>query len=66
MLHAENGYGFVLASPEKAVCDMLSDFIMNPVAIGAVIMAFIGVFTDPTTAGMSDSAQAMTYTEPKK
>lgn len=30
------------------------------------VLAILGVVTDPTTAGVSDSQQAMTYTEPKK
>ena len=30
------------------------------------LMAILGIVTDPTTAGVSDSSQAMTYTEPKK
>lgn len=30
-----------------------------------VILAIIGVVTDPTTAGIGDSAQAMTYAAPK-
>ena len=30
------------------------------------LLAFLGVFTDPTTAGVSDSARAMTYTTPNK
>ena len=30
------------------------------------LMAILGIVTDPTTAGVSDSTQAMTYTEPKK
>ena len=30
------------------------------------VLVIIGVVTDPTTAGVSDSAQALTYTEPKK
>lgn len=29
------------------------------------LLALFGVVNDPTTAGASDSAQAMTYTEPK-
>lgn len=29
-------------------------------------LAILGVVTDPTTAGVSDSAQAMSYSEPKK
>ena len=30
------------------------------------VLVILGVVTDPTTAGVSDSEQAMTYTEPKK
>lgn len=30
------------------------------------ILALMGVVTDPTTAGIHDSAQAMTYETPKK
>ena len=30
------------------------------------ILALLGIVTDPTTAGLSDSAQALTYEEPKK
>ena len=50
----------------EAVGNMLVEFVQNPVAIGAVVMAFIGVFTDPTTAGVSDSTQALSYVAPKK
>lgn len=31
-----------------------------------VVLTILGVVTDPTTSGVSDSKQAMTYTEPKK
>lgn len=30
------------------------------------VLSILGVVTDPTTAGVADSAQALTYTEPKK
>lgn len=30
------------------------------------ILALLGIVTDPTTAGLSDSAQALTYEKPKK
>lgn len=30
------------------------------------VLSILGVVTDPTTEGVSDSAQAMTYNEPKK
>lgn len=31
-----------------------------------MILAILGVVTDPTTAGITDSTQALEYTEPKK
>ena len=30
------------------------------------VLALLGIVTDPTTAGISDSAQALTYEKPKK
>lgn len=30
------------------------------------VLAILGVVTDPTTSGVSDSEQALTYTVPKK
>lgn len=30
------------------------------------VLAILGIVTDPTTAGVSDSKQALTYSEPKK
>ena len=30
------------------------------------VLVVLGVVTDPTTAGVTDSEQALTYTEPKK
>jgi phi LC3 family holin len=36
--------------------------------VGAIfsVLAMLGVVNDPTTAGMSDSKQALTYDKPKK
>lgn len=31
-----------------------------------VVLAILGIVSDPTTEGLSDSKLAMTYTEPKK
>lgn len=30
------------------------------------VLAILGIVTDPTTSGVGDSAQAMTYTEPRR
>lgn len=39
--------------------------VQNPFALGCVIVAIIGYINDPTTKGISDSSQAMTYQKPK-
>ena len=39
--------------------------VMDIVVMLLQILAFIGVVSDPTTKGLSDSAQAMRYKEPK-
>ena len=49
-----------------ALKQALVDFIGNPFLIGTAAIALLGQFIDPTTAGVSDSKQAMTYTAPKK
>ena len=38
----------------------------NPVVLTAVAVSVWNAINDPTTAGDSDSAQALTYTKPKK
>ncbi len=39
--------------------------VMDIVVMLLQILAFIGVVSDPTTKGLSDSVQAMGYEEPK-
>lgn len=67
--------GVILAamgiSPEMlttwgAVIDAFKALITNPFMLGSVVLAVMGVLNDPTTAGISDSSQAMLYGEPKK
>lgn len=43
----------------------VSDQLIAIVGTVFSVLALIGVVNDPTVAGMSDSEQAMTYTEPK-
>lgn len=49
-----------------AVIVAVKDLISNPYMLASVICAVLGVFIDPTTAGVTDSQQAMTYNEPRK
>jgi len=38
----------------------------NPFRLGCVLVAVIGIFTDPTTPGIGDSQRALTYCKPGK
>lgn len=49
-----------------AVINSLKSFISNPYMIVSVIVAVLGVINDPTTKGITDSTQALSYTKPKK
>ena len=40
--------------------------VLNPVIVVSVIVSLWGIINDPTTKGLSDSAQALTYETPKK
>ena len=40
--------------------------VMNPVIVVSVIVSLGGIINDPTTKGLSDSSQALTYTQPKQ
>ena len=50
----------------QAVIDQAKALISNPFMLVSVALAVLGVFVDPTTAGVSDSAQALGYEKPKK
>ncbi len=40
--------------------------LSNPFALGCVVVAVVGYINDPTTQGITDSKQALTYNKPKK
>lgn len=44
----------------------LGDKLLAVVNALFAVLSILGIVTDPTTAGVSDSAQALTYTKPKK
>lgn len=50
----------------EAVWVAIRSLFGNPFQIGCVVLAILGVFVDPTTAGVSDSSRALTYTAPNK
>jgi len=53
-------FGFTLNLGE------LGDKLLAVVNALFAVLTILGVVTDPTTAGVSDSKQAMTYEAPKK
>ena len=44
---------------------ILSEAVRNPVVVFAVLACIWNALNDPTTKGLSDSKQALTYSEPK-
>ena len=48
-----------------AIGRVLLDAVKNPVVIVSVLVSVFNTLTDPTTKGLSDSKQALTYTQPK-
>lgn len=58
----------VVAAPFGLVLDFgeLGNQLLAIVNAVFAILAILGIVTDPTTAGVGDSALALTYEEPKK
>lgn len=46
--------------------DWLGERLLAVVNAAFALLAILGVVTDPTTAGVSDSTQALTYDKPKE
>lgn len=53
-------FGFVIDLGE------LGNNLLDVVNAAFILLAILGVVNDPTTAGLSDSIQAMSYTKPKE
>lgn len=50
----------------QALWDALVRAVCNPVIVVAMVLSLWNAITDPTTQGLGDSAQALTYTQPKE
>jgi phi LC3 family holin len=44
----------------------LGNKLLNVVEAVFTVLAILGIVTDPTTAGLSDSSRALAYTKPNK
>ena len=49
-----------------ALGNLIVGALSNPYVLTLVAVSVWNALTDPTTAGLGDSTQALTYTEPKK
>ena len=49
-----------------AVWEAVVNMVGNPYMLISVVLAVLGVFIDPTTAGISDSKRALSYKSPVK
>ena len=50
----------------QAIGNVLLQAVQNPVIVVSVLVSLWNLINDPTTATLSDSTQALTYTQPKK
>lgn len=55
----------VMFTSWQAVGQAFKQLVTNPYQLAAVALAVLGVFVDPTTAGIGDSEQALQYRRPK-
>lgn len=62
LMVAQNVLGFCGVSFDAT---LLSNELIGLVGSVFSVLALLGVVNDPTTAGMSDSKQALTYDKPK-
>ena len=48
-----------------AIWNLFVEAIQNPVVVLSVVVSVYNAIIDPTTKGIGDSEQALTYTQPK-
>ncbi len=49
-----------------SVIDAIEAVLRNPFQLVTAILAVLAIFVDPTTAGFTDSARALSYKSPNK
>ena len=50
----------------KALFELVIGAVSNPYVLGLVVVSVWNALNDPTTSGVSDSTNALTYKTPKK
>jgi phi LC3 family holin len=48
-----------------SIWNLFVQAVQNPVVVLSVVVSVYNAIIDPTTKGIGDSAQALTYTQPK-
>lgn len=60
------GVDVTMLTSWDALRQAIAEFLGNPFLIGCAVIALLGQFVDPTTAGLQDSDRAMSYVAPGK
>ena len=50
----------------KALFELVIEAVSNPYVLGLVVVSVWNALNDPTTSGVNDSTNALTYKTPKK
>jgi phi LC3 family holin len=59
------GLNFSELTTWSSIGHILIESVKNPVVVFAILACIWNALNDPTTKGLSDSKQALTYSEPK-
>lgn len=59
------GLNFSELTTWESIGHILIESVKNPVVVFAILACIWNALNDPTTKGLSDSKQALTYSEPK-
>ena len=59
------GINFQDLTSWDAVLSLFGKFVSNPYLVGLTIVNILNIIPDPTTKGLGDSEQALSYHEPR-
>lgn len=62
---AQMGLQFQDISTWSGLLSVFCEAVKNPVVVVAVLSSLFNAIIDPTTSGIKDSKEALTYTKPK-
>ena len=66
LIVAAIGFVYYILDAFGVIPAIEQDTVIKIATALVTVLCMLGIVVDPTTAGVTDSAQAMTYEEPKK